>query len=160
MRRIILLFLFLGVAGCTGQEKSKETPEKQAKEKKEMPEGKWQVNKEFDEFGNLKRYDSIYSYSYSKINGDSVAVNLDSIMNSFRGFFNERSPFEWKDQFSYFPGPDSLFMKDFFADDYFLKRWERQHYDLEDMMKKMDSARNAFLRQYHPGLLESKDHNE
>jgi hypothetical protein len=51
-------------------------------------------------------------------------------------------------------------MKDFFADDYFLKRWERQHYDLEDMMKKMDSARNAFLRQYHPGLLESKDHNE
>lgn len=152
MKRLFVVLLVLGITGCSGQQKEKEDVQK--KEKVEAPKGEWQVYKEYDELGNLKKYDSIYSFKYSNIEGDSLIVNLDSLMNSFRGFFNERAPFPWKDRFSYFPDPDSLFMKDFFADDYFSQRWARQQSDLEEMMKKMDSTRRAFFEKYHPGLIE------
>ena len=35
------------------------------------PEEKWDVHKEYDEFGNLIKYDSIYSWSYSNVNQES-----------------------------------------------------------------------------------------
>ncbi|MCB4234259.1 hypothetical protein LDL59_01710 [Kaistella anthropi] len=40
------------------------------------------VNKEYDENGNLIRYDSTYTYYYSNIEGDEIAA--DSIFNNFR----------------------------------------------------------------------------
>ncbi|NJB70389.1 hypothetical protein GGR42_000851 [Saonia flava] len=160
MKKAIAFLLLLLVAGCNGQEKEKpEIKKEEKKETAEKPKGQWEVKKEYDEFGNLIKYDSIYSYSYSNIEGDSLKVNLDSIMDSFRDFFDERVPFSWKDRFSYFPETDSLFMKDFFTEDYFFKNWEKQHSELQEMMKKMDSTRNAFLKKYHPGLLESKENN-
>ena len=124
--------------------------------KKEMaqePKGQWEIHKEYDDLGNLIKYDSIYSYS--NVKGDSLIVNLDSIMDSFRGYFKDKVPFDWQDQFSYFPKNDSLFMKDFFKDDYFFNNWERHHSVIEGMIKKIDSVRNAFLMKYHPGLKES-----
>lgn len=159
MKRLVVLFIVLGLTGCSGQQKEKDTERGQKKENIKAPEGEWQVYKEYDELGNLKKYDSIYSFGYSNIEGDSLIVNLDSLMNSFRGFFSERAPFSWKDHFSYFPAPDSLFMKDFFEDDYYFKRWERQQPDLKEMMKKMDSTRKAFFKKYHPGLLEELENN-
>jgi hypothetical protein len=154
MKRLFVVLLVLGITGCSGQQKEKEQEDVQKKEFAEAPKGEWQVFKEYDELGNLKKYDSIYSFKYSNIEGDSLIVNLDSLMNSFRGFFNERAPFPWKDRFSYFPGPDSLFMKDFFEDDYFSQQWARQQFDLEEMMKQMDSTRRAFFEKYHPGLID------
>jgi hypothetical protein len=121
-----------------------------------MPKGQWEVQKEYDEFGNLIKYDSIYSYSYSNMEGDSLRVNLDSIMDSFKGYFKDRALFSQGDRFSYFPHPDSLFMDDFFSNDYFFRTWERQQSEMEDMMKRMDSMRNAFMKQHHSGLMESK----
>ena len=68
-------------------------------------------------------------YSYTNVKGDSLDVNLDSIMGSFRKYFKESALFECKDDFSFSPKNDTLFMRDFFRDDYFLKQWEQQPID-------------------------------
>jgi len=158
MKNVIAILLILAITGCKGQEKEKEKVSKD--EKQEMaqePKGQWEVYKEYDDLGNLIKYDSIYTYAYSNIKGDSIKINLDSIMDSFRGYFEDRVPFDWKRDFSYFPKNDSLFMKDFFKEDYFLNNWQEHHSDIENMIKKMDSVRNAFLRKHHPGLLDKKE---
>ena len=149
------IFLVLLFTGCKGQENDKQEKKQVQKDTIKKPKGEWKVNREYDEAGNLIKYDSIYSYSYSHIGGDSLRVNLDSIMDSFKGYFGEHRPFKWNDGFSFFPESDSLFMKDFFKDDYFFDRWERQPMDMEEMIKRMDSIRNEFLKKYHPGLMES-----
>ncbi len=156
MKNTIIIFLVVVFTGCKGQEK-KNQEEKDKKEMVEQPPGQWEVNKEYDEAGNLIKYDSVYRYSYSNIEGDSVHVNLDSIMDSFKGYFGRHRPYKWDDRFSIFPETDSLFMNDFFRDDYFLDRWERRPMDMEQMMKRMDSIRNHFLKEFHPGLLESQE---
>lgn len=152
---ILFLLIFLG---CNNQEKGKQETQIEEKEQTtNKPEEKWEVKKEYDEFGNLTKYDSIYSYYYSNIEGDTIQVNLDSVMNSFKGYFKENIPFNWDKHFSYFPQNDSLFIKDFFKDDYFFKQWDRQPLNIEEMMRQMDSTRNAFLKKFYPGLMESKD---
>lgn len=158
MKKIIAILVVLTFMGCKGQEKEKKDVSKEEKqEKPQEPNGQWEVHREYDEAGNLIKYDSIYSYSYSNKNGDSVKINLDSIMDSFRGYFEDKVPFDWKRDFSYFPKTDTLFMKDFFKEDYFLNNWKEHHADIENMMKKMDSVRNAFLRKHHPGLMEKEE---
>jgi hypothetical protein len=158
MNNVIAILLIVAITGCKGQEKEKKEVSKD--EKQEMaqePKGQWEVHKEYDDLGNLIKYDSIYTYAYSNIKGDSIKINLDSIMDSFRGYFEDRMSFDWKRDFSYFPKTDSLFMKDFFKEDYFLNNWQEHHSDIENMMKKMDSVRNAFLRKHHPGLIHEKE---
>lgn len=152
---ILLLLLF---TGCNSQEK-KEGKSKEQKEIVEQPKGQWDVHKEYDELGNLIEYDSIYRYSYSNIEGDSIRVNLDSIMDSFQRYFGENTPFKLNDNFSHFPNNDSLLMKDFFKDDYFIKNWDKQYFERKEMIKKMDSIRNGYLKQFYPGLLESMKNN-
>jgi hypothetical protein len=164
MKNSIILLLVLALAGCNRQDKEKELKVEETYEIAQdhtatKPKEKWDVRKEYDEFGNLVKYDSIYSWSYSDIKGDSLRVNLDSIMDSFRRYFVDRMPRERHRSFSYFPKQDSLFMHDFFEDDYFFRNWQSQHSELEDMVKRMDSTRNLFLKQFYPGLLESKEKN-
>lgn len=158
MKHVVAFLFILAITGCMGQEKEKDEISKD--EKQEMaqePKGQWEVHKEYDDLGNLIKYDSIYSYDYSNTKDDSIKINLDSIIDSFRGYFEDKVPFDWKRDFSYFPKTDSLFMKDFFKEDYFYKNWERHHSDIEDMIKKMDSVRIAFLRKHHPGLMDIEE---
>ena len=156
MKTTLALIVLLSLTACSGQQKEQlEGKEKEAKPEIETPKGAWEVKKEYDEFGNLIRYDSVYSWSYSNIKGDSVRVNLDSIMDLFRADFVGDSLFLWRDRFSYFPKADSLFMQDFFEEDYFFRNWEEQQQDMLELMRKMDSSRNAFLKKFHPGLMES-----
>ena len=158
MKNIMAIILVLLFMACKGQEKDKqEVKDNQKKDLPEKPKKEWEVHREYDEQGNLIRYDSVYRYAYPNIDGDSIRVNLDSIMNSFRSYFDDHAPSKWKDGFSYFPETDSLIMKDFFKRDYFFDRWERQPLNMQEMMRKMDSTRNSFLRKYHPGLLESQE---
>jgi hypothetical protein len=156
MKKILILLLVLNITGCNSQVKE---PKQAAKDKKDTtivkPKETWDVKKEYDEFGNLIKYDSIYSYSYSNIEGDSINVNLDSIMNSFKSYFDKNTPFKWQHDFSYFPQNDSMFMNDFFKDDYFFSQWNKQSIDIPKMMRQMDSTRNLFLKRLYPGLLES-----
>lgn len=159
MKNLIYMIFVLSFMGCDGQEKKKqETKEPDKKEQEKIkPKETWDVKREYDEFGNLIKYDSIYSYSYSNVKDDSLNVNLDSIMDSFKGYFDKNAPFEWQHDFSFFPEYDSLFMNNFFKEDYFFKNWQKEHSELDIMIKRMDSSRNVFLRRFHPGLLESKD---
>lgn len=156
MKNLVLWMLVFTFISCTAQEKEKNEAKMEAqKETDEKPKAKWNVYREYDEDGNLIKYDSTYVWSYSNIQGDSLKVNLDSVMDSFRGYFEFKTPFIWEDHFMYFPKNDSLLKEDFFRDDYYFKNWERDHSDLEEMIKKMDSVRNQFLKEYHPGLKES-----
>ena len=155
MKSIVLILSVLFLVNCAAQEKEKQQKGDTPKEASEVPEGQWQVHREYDKDGNLIRYDSIYSWSYSTDKGESVTINLDSIMDEFRGYFKEVAPFDWKRDFSYFPGPDSLLIKEFFAEDYFYNHWERQQDVIDRMIKKMDSSRNEFLRKYHSELMDS-----
>ena len=159
MKQLIYIVFALFFIGCNSQDKEKQKAKESDKKEEQTvkPKETWDVKKEYDEFGNLIKYDSIYSYSYSNIKGDSLKVNLDSIMDSFRGYFDKNSPFRRQDNFSFFPENDSLFMNDFFKEDYFFENWKNQHSELDKMIKRMDSSRNAFLKQFHPGLLESKN---
>ena len=160
MKKFITLLLIVVITACDTKDKSKQQVESYEKEKDKTivkPKEKWDVQREYDEFGNLIKYDSIYSWSYSNVNGDSLQVNLDSIIDSFKRYFGEKTPFMRRDDFFYFPKNDSLFMKDFFNDDYFIRNWQKQHSELEQMIRRMDSTRNAFLKRFHPGLMESKE---
>jgi hypothetical protein len=159
MKTLIYIFFALSFLGCDSQDKKKE--DTQEPEKKEQdtikPKVTWDVKKEFDEFGNLIKYDSIYSYSYSNIKGDSITVNLDSVMDSFSRYFEDKTPFKMNDRFFYLPQNDSLFMSDFFEDDYFFSQWKQRPLDVEKLIKQMDSTRNVYLKRFYPGLLESKE---
>ena len=155
MKKIFACIVLLSLTACAGQEKEQQGSEEDVKSKTDIPKGNWEVKKEYDEFGNLIRYDSVYRWSYSNIKGDSVFVNLDSIMDRFRAHFEADSLFLWRDRFSYFPEADSLLMKEFFDDDYFFRNWEQQQQDMRELMRMMDSSRNAFLKRFHPGLMES-----
>lgn len=160
MKNIMTLLLVLLFMGCKGQEKEKlQEKGKEKKDLSEKPKQEWEVHREFDEQGNLIRYDSVFRYAFPSVEGDSVRVNLDSIMNSFRGYFDYHAPYKWNYGFSYFPKTDSLFMKDFFKKDYFSDQWKRKPLDINEIMRKMDSTRNSFLRRYHPGLLESQEND-
>lgn len=154
MKNIVKLLLLLIVWGCNGQEK-KDLKTEDDKKQEKQPIERSEVHREYDEFGNLIKYDSIYMWSYSNKEGDSLSVNLDSIMDNFNEHFEIVSPFKNKDYFKYAPQLDSIFMRDFFEEDYYFRSWEHNQDDMREMMKKMDSVRNQFLKDMYPGLMES-----
>lgn len=154
MKNTVKLLLLLIVWGCNGQVK-KDLKTEDDKKQEIQPIERSEVNREYDEFGNLIKYDSIYMWSYSNKEGDSLSVNLDSIMDNFNEHFEIVSPFKNKDYFKYAPQLDSIFMRDFFEEDYYFRSWEHNQDDMREMMKKMDSVRNQFLKDMYPGLMES-----
>lgn len=128
--KIIPLFCLL-FFNCSAQ--TKKPTEKENKPKENIT-----VNKEFDEFGNLKRYDSVYSYSYSsheKLN--------DSLHQKFSKLLSENSIFK-----------DSFF-EDFFNQDsaannfkhpkFFFNQFENNNTHINNMMKYMDSIQQQFF---------------
>ena len=61
---IALLLVALHITGCNSQqEQTTETDNKNDIAQNVPPKGNWKVNKEVDEYGNIIKYDSIYSYS-------------------------------------------------------------------------------------------------
>ncbi len=93
---LLLVFSFLSIGIAKGQNQDTIV----------TPDEKIKVNREYDEDGNLIRYDSIYSYSSGNWNLSNK--NMDSIM---KHFFSDRegmsfpSPFEMHDFI--FPDPFS-----------------------------------------------------
>ncbi|GAA3646882.1 hypothetical protein [Flavivirga jejuensis] len=101
----------------------------QKKDSIKQPEEKIEVNKEFDENGNLIRYDSIYSYSSSNLNMD--AKRMDSIM---KHFFSNRESIPFGDTFDHSDfGFPNLFHQNFSSLDSILQQ------RLEDHQKQFDS---------------------
>ena len=116
----IAIIIALCITACNAQETAKKSGE-QAKIKEEvknMPKESWTVKKEVDDEGNIIGYDSTYSWSYTNTNGDSVSVDVDSVMRSFDRYFQQHFPSVFGRSLINPNWDDSLFNNDFFQDDF------------------------------------------
>ena len=157
MKKYVLLFMagLLSVS-CNGQNaETKESKEKLV----EQPKGSWKVDREFDENGNLIRYDSIYSWSSNNKYDDLSLSERDSLMQSFKSrFFTNFSQFEnqgFEDVFS----QDSLFSKRFFNDDFFSSDFGSDFMDIDKIRQQMIARQKRFLEKYQSEFIKSEDEN-
>ncbi|WP_179349769.1 hypothetical protein [Winogradskyella pacifica] len=151
MKKYILLFMVgLLSVSCKGQEKETKKVEKEDTKTDigEAPKGSWKVDKEFDENGNLIRYDSIYSWSSNDKYDNLSFSDKDSLMQSFKSrFFSNYSGFEnqgFSDVFS----QDSLFSKHFFNDDFFGSNFGKDFMDIDKLRQQMIARQKKFLEKY------------
>jgi hypothetical protein len=136
---LVAVAVFLGYLNCNGQITDNVT-----KNGKNNPKTDIQVNKEYDDQGNLIRYDSTYSYSYSNMDNDSI--QNDSIFNLFRDHFNHQFSFSEDPFFKDFIFPDSVIKDDFFDDDFFMKRFKQNIEQMDNIFQEMDSVKNEFYK--------------
>ena len=152
------LFLFIG---CQGQ-KNDTTAKSEKSKIAEEPKGSWKVNREFDEAGNLIRYDSIYSWSSAAADNKNnfSTMNRDSIFQSFRSQFSRN--FSGVDDMmgNGLFDQDSLFIKRFFADDFFESEFGQDFMDLDQMHQHMQSMQKQFLQRYHKQFPKEKEKKE
>lgn len=157
MKKYVLLCMVgLLSAGCSGQH-----TETDAKEEKlvEQPKGSWKVDKEFDENGNLVRYDSIYSWSSSNTYDKLSSSARDSLTQSFKSkFFRNFSEFE-NQGFEAVFSPDSLFSKRFFNDDFFESPFGADFMDIDKIRQQMTARQKKFLEKYQSQLIQPEDEN-
>lgn len=135
---------------CNSQEKkAKEDAQEGTKaHSTEAPKGSWKVNREFDEDGNLIRYDSIYSWSSGTDLNELAAMDRDSILKSMRSrFYRNFSGFD-HEGFSDIFGEDSLFTKQFFNDDFFDSDFGHDFMDIDQIRKRMERMQRKFLERY------------
>lgn len=162
MKRFVLLFMVgLFSIGCNGQRDDKINPETNESEARlvEQPEGTWRVDREFDENGNLIRYDSIYSWSsHNDFNNLSPSAR-DSMIQSFKSrFFMNYSHFEdqgFEDVFA----KDSLFSDRFFNDGFFGSDFGQDFMVIDSLRQRMLERQNRFLKKYQSEFKEPKDEN-
>ncbi|OAB78675.1 hypothetical protein [Cochleicola gelatinilyticus] len=124
------------LVSCTAQETKQDRDASQNSQvEASEPQGSWTVNKEFDEQGNLVKYDSIYSYSYGSVNGKPMpSKSMDSIMNLFQDNFNQGFPSISEDPYmsSFFNGPKNL----------------GGGFDMNARLKHMDSVQKLFIDRF------------
>ncbi|MFD0863988.1 hypothetical protein ACFQ1M_17360 [Sungkyunkwania multivorans] len=151
-RYMILMLAALLSTSCNSQEKMNgDVVDKDAASKDtEVPKGSWTVNKEFDENGNLIRYDSIYTWSSEKHSNDMASLNKDSLLRSMESrFYRNFSAFDFnKEGFGDLFAEDSLFTKRFFSDDFFESRFEEDFMDIDKMRERMEAMQKRFLERY------------
>ena len=96
-KHVLVIIVALLSVSCNGQKNNAKQIEIKESEGTvaEAPKGSWKVDKEFDENGNLIRYDSIYSWS-SNTKFDNLSLSdKDSLMQSFKSrFLSNYSVFE------------------------------------------------------------------
>ncbi|WP_271855659.1 hypothetical protein [Patiriisocius marinus] len=152
MKKYVLYTLIaLGAISCNGQKADQLAQNKNDNtliKKAEQPEGTWKVAKEFDEHGNLVKYDSIYSWS-SSTNMDALnPQDRDSLMEQLKArFYTNFSMFEdqgFKPIFS----QDSLFNNRFFNDDFFDSNFGEDFMNLDKMRQQMLERQKQFLEKY------------
>ncbi|MCK0132573.1 hypothetical protein MWU59_13775 [Flavobacteriaceae bacterium F08102] len=146
MKRMWIVFIAvtLILSGCNGQEKQKD----QNNEVQNVPKKNIVVNKEFDEDGNLIKYDSTYTYYYSNIENNATAE--DSIINNFKHMFELKYPFFNKPYFNNLFFEDSLMKYDFYKKDFFTQRFLKNWQRAEKIFHEMDSIKNKFFTEQFP----------
>ncbi|GAB4251673.1 MAG: hypothetical protein Kow0079_05790 [Vicingaceae bacterium] len=149
MKKLVLLSVVAVLLnGCNAQDKDKNETSNEVQPK---PKVSWKVNKEVDENGNIIRYDSTYTWTYSS-NGEHVNVNVDSVLNAFNSYFNTQMPGFFDKSIMDPFWNDSLLHKDFLMDDYFYQRFHENFLQMDEMFKRMDSIRNKFFEDHFPGI--------
>ena len=90
MKKYILLF-FVSLLSVSCSSQGNETKKVEKEDTKtdivDAPKGSWTVDKEFDENGNLIRYDSIYSWSSNDKYDHLSLSDKDSLIASFKSRF-------------------------------------------------------------------------
>lgn len=162
MKKCVLLFIVgLLSVSCKGQENETKKDEKEENQTNvvEAPKGTWKVDKEFDESGNLIRYDSIYTWSSNDKFDKLSLTDKDSVMQSFKSqFFSNYSMFEnqgFEDVFS----QDSLFSKHFFNDDFFESPFGKDFMDIDKIRQQMNEKQKKFLKKYQSEFIKPEDEN-
>ena len=150
---LLLLLAFLSFS-CNGQENE------QNKEKI-VPRGSWQVNKEFDENGNLKRFDSIYSWSSSGnlkgLDNDSVLNSMQSLMQKHFSMIQSPGGINFTERDSIF---NQFFSNDFFRDDFFSSDLNSGVSRIDDMMRRMEAMRRHFFNDEHRYIIPPAEDDE
>lgn len=147
---ILLAMVSLLCVSCNGQKNDIKNAEKKQNKTSvaKQPKGSWKVDKEFDDNGNLIRYDSIYSWSSSSKVDNLSALEKDSLLQSFKSrFFTGFSRFEnngFDDVFS----EDSLFSKHYFNDDFFDSEFGSDFMDIDKIRQQMIARQKRFLEKY------------
>jgi hypothetical protein len=141
-----MLAVTLIFGACSGQ--GVKTENSNIINSKDLPKANVKVNKEYDENGNLIRYDSSYTYYYSSIENDSIAE--DSIYDKFRTMFDSEFPFSYHPFFNDIFFQDSLIKYDFYKEDFFTQRFRQNLKQTEKMFQKMDSIKNKFFMEQFP----------
>ncbi|WP_062052984.1 hypothetical protein [Aquimarina longa] len=158
---ILLLSLALFSFSCNSQQNKAKKDETKEIENSivEKPKGTWKVDKEFDENGNLIRYDSIYSWSSSSKFDDIASLDKDSLIQSFKSrFFTNFSKFE-NEGFENIFSQDSLFSNHFFNDDFFISPFGKDFMDIDKMRQQMIARQKKFLEKYQSEFIKPKDEN-
>ncbi|MCL8006262.1 hypothetical protein M8845_02375 [Gelidibacter japonicus] len=159
-------YILLVVAGllstaCNGQKNDTKHQEIVTSEKEwaEPPKGSWKVNREFDENGNLIRYDSTYSWSSNTKFNNLSESERDSLIRSFKSkFFKNYSVFEnqgFGDVFS----SDSLFIRHYFNDEFFRSDFGTDLIDIDNLRQQMIARQKKLLEKYQSEFLKPKDEN-
>jgi len=131
--------------GQVAQEKTKDHTT-YANDTLHKPKVNIQVNRRYDDKGNMIGFDSTYSSYYSNVEGDTL--EMDSLMHSFDRYFNRNHSSFLDHQFDPLFFNDSLRYPDFFHKDFFMKRYELNDQYLRETMKGMDSIKNRFFREH------------
>lgn len=157
---LVLLVAALLTISCNSQEnKNKEESDKKDEVVIDSPKGSWKVNKEFDEEGNLIRYDSIYSWSSGDDLDELAILDRDSTLKSMQSrFFRNFSQFDFdREGFGDLFAEDSLFTKRFFNDDFFDSEFGRDFMDIDKMHERMEAMQKRFLDRYQPFIAPEKE---
>lgn len=156
------LFIFLATIAisCNGQKKNDRYQSEGEQDRiSEAPKGAWKVNKEFDDQGNLIRYDSIYSWSSNKDLNNLSQYDRDSILNSMQSRFYEHfSDFDLKgDMHGDLFSSDSLFTKRFFDDSFFESEFGEDFMDIDQIREHMRDMQEKFLEKYESEFRENDE---
>jgi hypothetical protein len=162
LKIMLVSLLFVVFSACNGQtqngrsepaEPKKVTPLKA--DSLDQPRIDVKVNRQYDDKGNIVKFDSTYSYVYSSPKGPMRSGN-DSVFSSFRSFFEKRYPNLMDRRTNSIFFNDSLFKYDFFNDDYFQKRFELNNKMFEDLYQQMDSIKRGYMKQRYPNGYQKK----
>ena len=159
---VILLMMSLLSSSCNGQKKDFVNNENKTHHEhaEKQPKGTWKVDKEFDEDGNLIRYDSIYSWSSSSNTYKTFNdLERDSLLKEFKSrFFKQYSYFE-NDGFGNLFNPDSTFSNNHFNDDFFKSEFGKDFMDIDKLTQQFIARQKAFLEKYQPRNIEPEVDN-
>lgn len=147
---MVYWFVALISLSCNGQKADIENKDQGANKEKEtvVPKGIWKVDKEFDEHGNLIKYDSIYSWSSSSHLDSLSTLDRDSLIQSFRSrFFTNFSDFNIRGTHGIFT-QDTLFGDRFFDDDFFKSDFGKDFMNIDKLRQEMIEKQKKFLEKY------------
>jgi len=125
---------------------------------KNKPQINYQVNKEYDNNGNIIRYDSTYSYIYTSP-GNSFSFNNSIIFND--SLFNNSLMFPDSlfnnNIFNYLNNPDLQYN---FNEDIFDKQFKEQMKEFEDMLKQLHNMQKGNINPDSSNIDNNKKNNK